>query len=106
MASPIVRIQAVVNLDKSACAGITKDKRIDDPIIVALTNSRLLKNLKPIKAPGIKIKKRTTRVALKESLKEPLSKNDVKNRDEVITPQILNLTNIWLFFSVLSTSQL
>jgi hypothetical protein len=57
-------------------------------------------------APGIKIKKSTTRAAPTESPKEPLSKNGVKNSDSERTNQILNLTTMWLFFSVLSTSQL
>jgi hypothetical protein len=57
-------------------------------------------------APGIKIKKSTALAAPIESPREPLSKNGVKNRDNENTIQILNLTTIWLFFSVLSTSQL
>ena len=57
-------------------------------------------------APGIRIKKSTTRAAPTELLKEPLSKNGVKKRDNENTIQILDLTKIWMFFSVLSTSQL
>ena len=83
-----------------------KDISIADPIIMELTNSRILRNFKPTNAPGIKIKKRTDLVAPIESPREPLSKNGVKNRSSERTNQILNLTTIWLFFSVLSTSQL
>ena len=61
---------------------------------------------KPIKVPGIRIKKRTTLAAPKESRKEPLSKNGVKNRADESSSQILNLMTILRFFSVLSTSQL
>jgi hypothetical protein len=57
-------------------------------------------------APGIKTKKITARAAPTESPKEPLSKNGVRNRANENTIQILNLTTILLFFSVLSTSQL
>jgi hypothetical protein len=57
-------------------------------------------------APGIKIKKSTALAAPIESPREPLSKNGVKNRANENTIQILNLTTIWLIFSVLSTSQL
>ena len=80
--------------------------RTADPIIMELTNSRILKIFKPMNAPGIKIKKSTARAAPTESPREPLSKNGVKNRANENTIQILNLTTIWLFFSVLSTSQL
>ena len=83
-----------------------KDIRTAEPIIIALTNSRILKIFKPMNAPGIKIKKSTARAAPTESPKEPLSKNGVRNRANENTIQILNLTTIWLFFSVLSTSQL
>ena len=83
-----------------------KDISIADPIIMALTNSRILKILKPMNAPGIRIKKSTARAAPTESPKEPLSKNGVKNRNNEKTTQILNLITIWLFFSVSSTSQL
>ncbi len=83
-----------------------KDIRTAEPIIMALTNSRVLKILKPMNAPGIKIKKSTARAAPTESAKEPLSKNGVRNRANENTIQILNLTTILLFFSVLSTSQL
>ena len=83
-----------------------KDIRTAEPIIIALTNSRILKIFKPMNAPGIKIKKSTARAAPTESPKEPLSKNGVRNRDSENTIQILNLTTILLFFSVLSTSQL
>ena len=83
-----------------------KDIRIADPIIMELTNSPILKIRKPMNAPGIRIKKRTALAAPSESTREPLSKNGVKNRDNENTIQILNLTTIWLFFSVLSTSQL
>ena len=71
-----------------------------------LTNSRILRIFKHTNAPGIKIKKSTDLAATIESPSEPLSKNGVKNRDSERTNQILNLTTIWLFFSVLSTSQL
>ena len=83
-----------------------KDISIADPIIIALTNSPILKIFKPMNAPGIKIKKSTARAAPTESPKEPLSKNGVRNRANENTIQILNLTTILLFFSVLSTSQL
>ena len=80
--------------------------RTAEPIIIALTNPPILKIFKPMNAPGIKIKKSTARAAPTESPKEPLSKNGVRNRDSENTIQILNLTTILLFFSVLSTSQL
>jgi hypothetical protein len=83
-----------------------KEIRTAEPINMALTNSRVLKIIKPMKAPGIKIKKSTALAAPIESPREPLSKNGVKNRANENTIQILNLTTIWLFFSVLSTSQL
>ena len=83
-----------------------KDIRTAEPIIIALTNSRILKIFKPMNAPGIRIKKSTTRAAPTESPSEPLSKNGVRNRANENTIQILNLTTILLFFSVLSTSQL
>jgi len=83
-----------------------KDISIADPIIMELDNLPILKIFKPMNAPGIRIKKSTARAAPTESAKEPLSKNGVKNRDNENTIQILNLTTIWLFFSVLSTSQL
>ena len=83
-----------------------KDIRTAEPIIIALTNSPILKIFKPMNAPGIKIKKSTARAAPTESPKEPLSKNGVRNRANENTIQILNLTAILLFFSVLSTSQL
>ena len=83
-----------------------KDIRTAEPIIMALTNSLNLKIFKPMNAPGIKIKKSTARAAPTESPKEPLSKNGVRNRANENTIQILNLTTILLFFSVLSTSQL
>ena len=83
-----------------------KDVRTAEPIIIALTNSRILKIFKPMNAPGIRIKKSTARAAPTESPKEPLSKNGVRNRANENTIQILNLTAILLFFSVLSTSQL
>ena len=83
-----------------------KDIRTAEPIIMALTNSPILKIFKPMNAPGIRIKKSTARAALTESPKEPLSKNGVRNRANENTIQILNLTTILLFFSVLSTSQL
>jgi dTDP-4-amino-4,6-dideoxygalactose transaminase len=95
-----------LNLDKRACKGIIKEAITAEPIMVELVSSRILKIFNPIKAPGIRIKKRTALAAPKESPKEPLSKNGVKNRDNESTNQILNLTTIWLFFSVLSTSQL
>ena len=83
-----------------------KDIRTDEPIIIALTNSPILKIFKPMNAPGIKIKKRTDLAAPIESPSEPLSKNGVRNKASENTIQILNLTAILLFFSVLSTSQL
>jgi hypothetical protein len=83
-----------------------KDIRTAEPIIIALTNSPILKIFKPMNAPGIKIKKSTARAAPTESPKEPLSKKGVRNRVNENTTQILNLTTILLFFSVLSTSQL
>ena len=83
-----------------------KDISIADPITMELTNSGILRIFKPMNAPGIKIKKRTALAAPSESPKEPLSKNGVKNRNNEKTTQILNLITIWLFFSVLSTSQL
>jgi hypothetical protein len=83
-----------------------KDISMADPIIMELDNSRILRIVKPIKAPGIKIRKRTALAAPIESPSEPLSKNGVRNRTNENTTQILNLTTILLFFSVLSTSQL
>ena len=83
-----------------------KDIRTAEPIIIALTNSLTLKIFKPMNAPGIRIKKSTARAPPTESPKEPLSKNGVRNRANENTIQILNLTAILLFFSVLSTSQL
>ena len=83
-----------------------KDIRTAEPIIIAVTNSPILKIFNPKNAPGIKIKKSTARAAPTESPKEPLSKNGVRNRANENTIQILNLTTILLFFSVLSTSQL
>ena len=83
-----------------------KEIRTAEPINMALTNSRLLKIFKPMNAPGIRIKKSTARAAPTVSPKEPLSKNGVRNRANENTIQILNLTTILLFFSVLSTSQL
>ena len=83
-----------------------KEIRTAEPINMALTNSRLLKIFKPMNAPGIRIKKSTARAAPTESPKEPLSKNGVRNRANENTIQILNLTTILPFFSVLSTSQL
>ena len=83
-----------------------KDVRTTEPMNMALTNSRVLKIFKPMNAPGIRIKKSTARAAPTESPKEPLSKNGVRNRANENTIQILNLTTILLFFSVLSTSQL
>ena len=83
-----------------------KDIRTAEPIIIELINSPILKIFKPVNAPGIRIKKSTARAAPTESPKEPLSKNGVRNRANENTIQILNLTTILLFFSVLSTSQL
>jgi hypothetical protein len=68
-----------------------KEIRIADPIIMELARSRNLRIIKPIKAPGIKIKKTTVLAENTESPKEPLSKNAVKNRDIERTNQILNL---------------
>ena len=83
-----------------------EDISIADPIIMELTNSRILRIFKPMNAPGNRIKKSTARAAPTESPKEPLSKNGVRNRANENTIQIVNLTTILLFFSVLSTSQL
>jgi hypothetical protein len=96
----------VLKKDRRACKGIIKEIRTAEPIIIELVSSRILKIFNPIKAPGIRIKKRTALAAPKESPKEPLSKNGVKNRDIERTNQILNLTTKLRFFSVLSTSQL
>ena len=68
-----------------------KDISMADPIIMELDNSRILRIVKPMKAPGIKIRKRTIPVAPIESPSEPLSKNGVKNSDSERTNQILNL---------------
>ncbi len=68
-----------------------KEISIADPIIMELGNSRILKIIKPIKAPGIKIIKRTALAAPIESPSDPLSKNGVKNSDIERTNQILNL---------------
>ena len=68
-----------------------KDISIADPIIMELGNSRILRIVRPIKAPGIKIRKRTDIAAPIESPSEPLSKNGVKNSDSERTNQILNL---------------
>jgi len=95
-----------LNKDRRACKGIIKEIVTAEPIIIELVSSRILKIFKPTKAPGIKIKKSTALAAFRESPKEPLSKNGVKNRDIERTNQILNLMTILRFFSVLSTSQL
>jgi hypothetical protein len=95
-----------LNKDRRACKGIIKEIITAEPIIMELVSSGILKSLKPIKVPGIRIKKRTALAAPKESPKEPLSKNGVKNRANESTNQILNLMTILRFFSVLSTSQL
>jgi len=68
-----------------------KDVTIADPIIMELDNSRNLRIVKPINAPGIKIRKRTALAAPIESPSDPLSKNGVKNSDSERTNQILNL---------------
>ena len=68
-----------------------KDISIADPIIMELDNSRILRVVKPIKAPGIKIRKRTALAAPIESPSDPLSKNGVKNSDNESTTQTLNL---------------
>ena len=68
-----------------------KDISIADPIIIELGNSRILRIVKPIKAPGIKIRKRTALAAPIESPSEPLSINGVKNSEIERTNQILNL---------------
>jgi hypothetical protein len=96
----------VLKKDRRACKGIIKEIITAEPIIIELVSSRILKIFNPIKAPGIRIKKRTALAAPKESPKEPLSKNGVKNRADESTNQILNLMTILRFFSVLSTSQL
>ena len=83
-----------------------KDISTADPIIMELAKSRILRIVKPTKAPGIKIKKSTEMVETMESRSEPLSKNGVKNRADESTNQTLNLMTILRFFSVLSTSQL
>ena len=94
------------NKDRSECNGIIREIRTVEPIIMELGSSRILKIFNPIKAPGIRIKKRTALAAPKESPKELLSKKGVKNRADKTTNQILNLMTILRFFSVLSTSQL
>ena len=82
------------------------DISIADPIIMELGNSRILRIFKPIKAPGIKIRKRTALAAPIESPSEPLSKNGVKNSESERITQILSLMRILRFSRVLSTSQL
>ena len=80
-----------------------KDICIADPIIMALTNSLILKIFKPMNDPGIKIKKSTARAAPTESPKEPLSKNGVKNRINESKTQTLNLkrgNNTWIFLCI------
>ncbi len=94
------------NKDRSACNGIIREIRTAEPIIMELVSSRNLKIFNPIKAPGIRIRKRTALAAPKESPKDRLSKNGVKNRADESTNKILNLMTILRFFSVLSTSQL
>jgi hypothetical protein len=96
----------MLNKDRRACKGIIKEISTAEPIIMELASSRILKIFNPIKAPGIRIKKRIALAAPKESPKDPLSKNGVKNRADESTNQILNLMTILRFFSVLSTSQL
>jgi hypothetical protein len=96
----------MLNKDRRACKGIIKEIITAEPIIMELVSSRTLKIFNPIKAPGIRIKKRTALAAPRESPKEPLSKNGVKNRPDTSTDQILNLMTILGFFSVLSTRQL
>jgi hypothetical protein len=96
----------MLNKDRRACKGIIKEIITTEPIIIELVRSRILKIFNPIKAPGIRIMKRTALAAPMESPKEPLSKNGVKNRADESTNQILNLMTILRFFSVLSTSQL
>jgi hypothetical protein len=96
----------MLNKDRRACKGMIKEIRTAEPIIMELGRSLIVRIFKPIKAPGIRIKKRTALAAPKESPKEPLSKNVVKNRADESTNQILNLMTILRFFSVLSTSQL
>ena len=68
-----------------------KEISIADPMIIELGSSRILRIVKPIKAPGIKIRKRTALAAPIELPSEPLSKNGVKNSDSERTTQILNL---------------
>ena len=68
-----------------------KDISIAEPIMMELGNSRILRIVKPIKAPGIKIRKRTVLAAPIESPSEPLSINGVKNSEIERTNQILNL---------------
>ena len=92
--------------DRKACTGIIREISTAEPIIMELLSSRILKIFNPIKAPGIRIRKRTALAAPRESPKEPLSKNGVKNRADESTNQILNLMTILRFSSVLSTSQL
>jgi hypothetical protein len=93
-------------LDKRACKGIIREISTAEPIIMELVRSRILKIFRPMKAPGIRIKKRTALAAPIESPTEPLSKNGVKNSADERTNQILNLMTILRVFSVLSTSQL
>ena len=104
--NPIVNTHEILNKDRRACKGIIKEIVTAEPIIIELVRSRIFKIFNPIKAPGIRIRKRTALAAPKESPKDPLSKNGVKNRDIERTNQILNLMTILRFLSVLSTSQL
>ena len=96
----------MLDKDRRAYKGIIKEIITAEPIIIELVSSRILKIFNPIKAPGIRIKKRTALAAPEESPKEPLSKNGVNNSESESSSQILNLMTILRFFSVLSTSQL
>jgi hypothetical protein len=51
-----------------------REIRTAAPITIELVSSRILKIFNPIKAPGIRISKRTDPVALTDSPKEALSK--------------------------------
>lgn len=80
--NPIANTHEIFNNDRSACNGIIREISTAEPMIMELVSSRILKIFNPIKDPGISIKKRTALAAPKESPKEPLSKNGVKNRAE------------------------
>ena len=83
-----------------------KDISIADPIIMELGNSRILRILRPIKAPGIKIRNRADLVVPTELARDALSRNEGKKIANGSITQILNLMRILRFARVLSTSQL